>query len=269
VPNPAPPRHPAVRRRVADTPRAADTAPAVPPVGDRAAPLAEAAAQPSAPLVGVPASWTGLGALLAGAGERSPADALTLATVAAGTARGNTGPQVDLSGIWALPADMAAARSHTVMRTLDGKGRLQLPVDADAAVRLPAERDGALVTVFLPGSPDRPRPNFTTTALPLDARGRLTVTAGVRRQAGIPEGADMLAVVDPDRRTVTLTAASRLAIGIADLLEALRRPVPTPAAHGDSDAVEATAEGTTVATGADMPGAGCGEHSAGRLHIVR
>jgi hypothetical protein len=80
---------------------------------------------------------------------------------------------------------------------------MQLPIDADAATRLPAERDAALVTVFLPGSPERPRPNFASAVLPLDARGRLTITVGVRREAGIPNGADVLAVVDPGRRTVT------------------------------------------------------------------
>jgi hypothetical protein len=76
-----------------------------------------------------------------------------------------------------------------------------------------AERDGALVTVFLPGSTGRPRLGFTAAALPLDARGRLTVTAGVRREAGIPDGADVFAVLDPDRGTVTLTPASRLSAG--------------------------------------------------------
>jgi hypothetical protein len=74
---------------------------------------------------------------------------------------------------------------------------MQLPIDADAATRLPTERDGALVTVLLPGSPERPRPNFASAILPLDARGRLTITVGVRREAGIPNGADVLAVVDP------------------------------------------------------------------------
>jgi hypothetical protein len=175
----------------------------------------------------VPSSWTGLSALLSGAGERAPTDALTLAAVTSGTGRADGRPQVDLSGIWAQPADMATARSTSMTRTLDAKGRLQLPVEADAATRLPAERDGALVTVYLPGSTEQPRPNYATNALPLDARGRLTVTAGVRREAGIPDGADILAVVDPSRRTVTLTAASRLDTGVASLLDGLRRPAAT------------------------------------------
>jgi hypothetical protein len=101
----------------------------------------------------VPSSWTGLGPLLGGAGERAPTDALTLAAVATGAGPADGRAQVELSGIWAQSADMAAARSTTLMRTLDAKGRLQLPVDAGAATRLPAERDGALVSVYLPGSP--------------------------------------------------------------------------------------------------------------------
>lgn len=118
----------------------------------------------------MPSSWTGVDALLGGAGERAPADALALAAVASGASHADGRPQVDLSGIWAQSADMAAARSTTLMRTLDAGGRLQLPVDAGAATRLPAERDGALITVYLPGSLEQPRPDFASVALPLDAR---------------------------------------------------------------------------------------------------
>ncbi|MBB3084178.1 hypothetical protein [Geodermatophilus sabuli] len=211
----------------------------------------------------MPSSWTGLGGLLGGAGKRAPADALTLAAVTSGAGQGGGRAQVDLSGIWALPADMAAARSTSVTRTLDAKGGLQLPIDADAATKLPAERDGALVTVYLPGSPDQPRPSYATNALPLDARGRLTVTAGVRREAGIPDGADVLAVVDPDRRTLILTAASRLDAGLAGLLDGLRRPTAVPAAT-DATAVPAT-DVTAPVTGAD---AGAPSTSGGRLRSV-
>lgn len=119
----------------------------------------------------------------------------------AGAADGR--PRVDLSGIRAQSAYMANTRSTTLMRTLHAQGRLPLPVDAGAATKLPAERDGALVIVYLPGSPDQPRPTYATNALPLEARGRLTVPAGVHREAG---NADVLAVLDPDRRTVTFTA---------------------------------------------------------------
>jgi hypothetical protein len=42
----------------------------------------------------VPASWAGLGDLLTGAGERAPADALTLAAIASG--QKVTAPTVDL-----------------------------------------------------------------------------------------------------------------------------------------------------------------------------
>jgi hypothetical protein len=180
-----------------------------------------------------------------------------------------------------MAADMADARSHSVLRTLDDKGRLQLPIDAEAASKLPAERDGALVTVFLPGSPDTPRPNFAITALPLDGRGRLTVTAGVRRQAGIPDAADVFAVIDPDRRTVTLTAASRLTAGIAGLLDGLRRPVPRPAAAGDEEpaATSASAEhgmapvpietdAPAAALDAEPAGKTAEGSSGGRLRIV-
>jgi hypothetical protein len=191
MPNPAPPANPAARRRTADS----STLPAARRAAGGAAaacvPAPVPSPQASPTLTDVPSSWTGLGPLLAGAGERAPADALTLTAVASGTSRPDGPPAVDLSGIWALPAGMATARANGVIRALDDNGRMQLPIDADAATRLPAERDGALVTVFLPGSLERPRPNSTSAASPLDARGRLTVTAGVRREAGIPDGADV------------------------------------------------------------------------------
>jgi hypothetical protein len=175
---------------------------------------------------------------------------------------------MDLSGIWALPADMAAAHGNSVTRTLDATGRMQLPIDADAAIKLPAQRNGALVTVFLPGSPERPRPNFATAALPLDARGRLTVTAGVRREARLPDGADVLAVVDPDRRTVTLTAASRLTAGNR---RAARPVAGSTALSGAADPAGAPATHTVPpdATSADAASAdGAETSSAGRLRIV-
>jgi hypothetical protein len=224
-------------------------------------------ASSTAALTGVPASWAGFGALLNGAGERAPADALRLATVAADMA-GAAG-RMDLSGIWALPADPAASRSHELIRALDGKGRLMLPIAVAGAASVPAERDGALVTVFLPGSTDRPRPGFTAAALPLDARGRLTVTAGVRREAGIPDGADVFAVLDPDRGTVTLTAASGLSAGIAGLLDGLRRPTVTAVVDETSGPECADALRTTTpdVTGT-VPDTG-GTGADGRLRIVR
>jgi hypothetical protein len=61
-----------------------------------------------------------MGALLAAAGERAPADALNLDATAAGA---GICSQVALSGIWMLPADMAPARSHVVLRAIDSNGR--------------------------------------------------------------------------------------------------------------------------------------------------
>ncbi|MGY1883982.1 hypothetical protein ACI799_01595 [Blastococcus sp. SYSU DS0753] len=262
MPNSAPPAAPVVRRRAA-----ARSSPAVPRPSSRSDAGRTSASdapgrQASPALTGVPSSWTGLGELLSGAGERPPEDALTLAAVTSGARENGGRAQVDLSGIWALPAGMAAARSTTVLRALDSKGRLQLPVDAGTATKLPAERDGALVTVYLPGSTAQPRPGFATVALPLDARGRLTVTTGVRADAGIPDGADVLAVVDPDRRTITLTAASRLTEGITALLDGLRRPA---AAASDNTARPLDDAVGPAVTGADT---GPATVSGGRLRIV-
>ncbi|WP_143087097.1 hypothetical protein [Geodermatophilus ruber] len=265
MPNAAPPLHPAVRRRTA----AASTAPAARPGLSVASSVTPSSAGDPAPaLTGVPASWAGLGALLTGAGDRTPADALALASIAAGEKP--AAPPVDLSGIWALPADMAAARSGHLVRALDVKGRLPLPVEVAAATRLPAERDGAVLTAFLPGSPEQPRPNYATTALPLDGRGRLTLSPGVRRLAGIPDGADVLVVLDPDRGTVTLTAASRLAAEITGLIDGLRRPATASSeAVGPTELPLADSGDDTDATPSDVAHTAEATASAGRLRIVR
>ncbi|MGY1603958.1 hypothetical protein [Geodermatophilus sp. SYSU D00815] len=117
-----------------------------------------------------------VGPLLAAVGERAPADALRLAAVTSGDA--GTGPAVDLSGMWARPAGPAAPRSNALIRTLDAKDRLMLPLTLAATAPPPAERDGAVLTVFPPGSAGRPRTGCAVAALPLDARSRLTSAAG-------------------------------------------------------------------------------------------
>jgi hypothetical protein len=275
MPNAAPPLHRAARDRAAEV-----TSPPVSRTGASLAASAVAAppstSSPDGALTGVPASWAEFGALLAGAGERAPGDALRLAAVTAGTA--GTADRVDLSGMWARPAVPAAPRSHELIRALDDRGRLMLPITVTEAATVPTERDGALVTVFLPGSTDRPRPGFAAAALWLDARGRLTLSAGVRQQAGIPDGADVFAVLDPDRGTVTLTAASRLSAGITGLLDGLRRPTAAPTVPA-ADATEgpegadipaAPALDATDAGPADTAPADTGAPDAGgRLRIVR
>jgi hypothetical protein len=208
----------------------------------------------------VPSSWAGFGSLLAEAGERAPADALALANVVAtGDDRAD---QVDFSGIWALPADLAPVRSRSLVRALDDKGRLQLPVSVDAKCYVAVERDGALVTVFLPGSPDLPRPNYAAAALPLYPGGRLLLSAGTRRQAGIPDRADVLAILDPDRLTVTLTAASRLDAAITEAFDALRRVT------GDTDDIaERSTDESALPSRDECESAGPVE-GARRLRIV-
>ncbi|WP_097206508.1 hypothetical protein [Geodermatophilus sabuli] len=226
--------------------RRAAAPPPVPTASAPAAPARTSSASTSPAPAGLPASFAGIGALLADAGERVPADALTLTAVTAAAGSGST---VDLSGIWMLDAAMAAARSNTVLRALDGKGRLMLPLEAAGAARVPAERDGAVLTVFLPGAAEGPRPNFAVAPLPLDARGRLTLTTGVRRAAGIPDGADVYAQIDLERQTVTVTAASRLTAALADALDGLRSPSPA-SDRADTGSTDTVPVGLPIAAGA-------------------
>ncbi|WP_091241376.1 hypothetical protein [Klenkia soli] len=212
----------------------------------------------------MPASWAGLGALLGGASERLPGDALTI-TTAATTATETGRPGVDFSGMWALPAAQAPLRSQVLIRALDSKGRLQLPVEPDQAGRLPVERDGAVVTVFLPGSTGSPRHGFSAAPQPMDARGRLTLTAALRREVGIGDGADVLAQLDLEARTVTVVAAGHMDSPIKAAIAGLRRT--THAATGATDLTdaaprsEASTDETTAATASART-------PSPRLHIV-
>lgn len=246
MPNAAPPKPAVTRRRAAAPPR---------PTSASSAPTAprRTSSPPAAPApAGLPASFAGIGTLLTGVGERVPTDALALAAVTSTT---GTAAGVDVSGIWTLPAAMASARSNTVLRALDGKGRLMLPLEAVTATRVPAERDGAVITVFMPGAAEGPRPNFAAAPLPLDARGRLTLTAAVRQAAGIPDGADVYARIDCERRTVVLTAASRLTAALTDALDGLRAPSPA-AGRSDSAPADGVPGEPLLATGAPADEAG-------------
>jgi hypothetical protein len=98
MPNAAPPLPPVARRRAAELISASAARPAV-PRGAAAAPARAAEGSPTPS--GGPAAWAGFGALLAGAGERTPAGALRLAAASDGGT--TTAAAVDLSGMWALP----------------------------------------------------------------------------------------------------------------------------------------------------------------------
>ena len=74
------------------------------------------------------------------------------------------------------------------------------------------------------------------------------MTAGIRREAGIPDGADVFAVLDPDQGTVILTAASRLSAGIAGLFDGLRRGTTgADAPNGERPMTTTPADASTVA----------------------
>jgi hypothetical protein len=184
---------------------AAPPPPAIPRHRATTTPRSASAPTATSSTPSVPPSWAGLHALLTEGKERVPNEALTLSASIA--ARGDESTRVDLTGMWALPATQAPVRSRTALRALDKAGRLCLPITADAATQLPAERDGDVITVFLPGASAGLRPGFTAAAQTLDARGRLTLRAALRREAGIPDGADVVAYRDPEQHTITITSA--------------------------------------------------------------
>lgn len=157
-----------------------------------------------------------------------------------------------------------------LIRALDSKGRLQLPLTAEQAGRLPTERDGAVITVFLPTSTGAPRTGFSAAAQPLDARGPLTLTAGLRREAGIVDGADVLAHLDRDAGTVTVVAAGHMDDPIAAAIAGSRRPAtPTETGAAGATAGDLTEVPDSVAGDAGTsPAEPAPDGSSRRLRIV-
>lgn len=162
-------------------------------------------ALPDASTPSVPALWTGLGDLVATMTERSPADALTIATVAEGLT--DAGGGVQLRSLWDAPVAAAGARARYLIRTLDAGGRLSLPLTFDGATTLHAEHLRNVLTVYLPQA--KPRTASKRTGATVGLRGgRLTLAAALRAQLGIADRADILVLFDSDAATLTLTAAA-------------------------------------------------------------
>lgn len=76
--------------------------------------------------------------------------------------------------------------------------------------QLPAERDGGVLVVFLPGGSAAPRPGYDTAPLRVDARRRLLLGPALRTQLGLAANATVIARTDTERGVLELMPASRL-----------------------------------------------------------
>ena len=168
-------------------------------------------------------------------GTRAPVNTVLLE----GTTRAEE--SADLSAIWTLPEQPGRPQSRLTLCRVDGEGRIMLPLTLTVPSRLtvPAERDGAVLTVFLPGaptgSPTGPAPARTVAALPLDERGRLTVHGAAGHELGWSAGTEVIVAFDPDRRLLTLCAASAVEDAVLAGIEAARSGHPPATAHpGDN-----------------------------------
>ena len=148
------------------------SAPAACPDGLPRVPSPSAAAAPLT--AGLPSSWHGAAELLAttaaSLGTRAPVNTELLEAAAAPV------PTTELAAIWSVPQAPGRRDGRVVLRRLEGKGRLMLPLTLTGQTRTaaPAERAGAVLTVYLPGSPAEP------TASRVVAPCRSTRTAGSR-----------------------------------------------------------------------------------------
>ena len=81
---------------------------------------------------------------------------------------------------------------------------LPVALSETGKVSVPADRAGAVLTVYLPGSAQRPHAARVVAALALDDRGRLSVTAAARAELGWESGTDLMISHDPDRCTLDI-----------------------------------------------------------------
>ena len=100
----------------------------------------------------------------------------------------------------------APATTSLAFTRLDAKGRLPVPQCPLLDVRLAAERDGALLVVFLPGVSGTPRPGYDTPLLRVDARRRLLLGGQRRAQLGLGDNATVVVRADADRNVLELMA---------------------------------------------------------------
>lgn len=183
-----------------------------------------AAADPASTTGSLPSAWGAAGQLLldqrAALGNRSPINVALLES----TAGAGTTASADLSAIWTLPERPGRPAARIAIRRLDPKGRLMLPVTLSEKIKVdvPAECDGPVLTLFLPGSHTRPALARVVAPLPLDSRGRLTVARATRTRTGWTGGTDILIAFNAQQNTVTLSAASVLEDSVLAALDALR-----------------------------------------------
>ncbi|MCZ2825986.1 MULTISPECIES: hypothetical protein [unclassified Modestobacter] len=134
----------------------------------------------------------------------------------------------DFTPLHARAAEPAPARTELTVTKLDAKGRLPLPLCPVLDAQLPAERDGGVLVVFLPGAAAAPRPGYDTAPLRVDPRRRLLLGPALRTQLGLAADATVIARADAARGVLELMAASRVEHQLDELFDAHRR-APQPA----------------------------------------
>lgn len=206
------------------------------------APVTAATAAATASAGTLPSGWGAAAPLLleqsAALGTRAPIN-VNLLNSATGAATAN----VALSAIWTLPAQPGRSAARIAIRRLDPKGRLMLPMQLTEEVKidLPAECDGPVLTLFLPGAKDRLAIERCVAPLSLDSRGRLSVGQATRTQIGWDAGSDILIAFDADAHTLTLTAASAVESAVLSAMDALRPSTRSEAgSHVTAEAIDAT-----------------------------
>jgi hypothetical protein len=195
----------------------------------------------------VPSSWAGAEALLARVPATSTVAApLNLAVLAAASARPTV--TIDLSGIWCLAAAASPQTSLIDIRTVDDKLRLSLPLTASAVTRVRAERDGAVLTVYLDreglhGPAEEATPTTTPASvrvvapLAMGTKGRLTLGKAVCAELGVGAGSQMIVKLDPTGTVLRICAAALLDTAVEDALDRYTATAPvtrggTRSGHG-------------------------------------
>ncbi len=238
MPRPAPPAPPHGRLRGAGPTRPS-------PSAHRPAAIRSVAS----PATGSVSGWAFGGS----APSAAELDALWLNTDLLGQREASSAPTAeDFTPLHSGTAAPAPAATCLAFTRLDAKGRLPLPQCPVLDVRLAAERDGAVLVVFLPAASGAPRPGYDTPLLRVDARRRLLLNGPMRAQLGLGDNATVVVRADADRNVLEVMAASRLEPHLDELFDAHRRDAST--AGGCRAGLTALPGGRRSTPGAALPG---------------
>jgi hypothetical protein len=97
-----------------------------------------------------------------------------------------------LSPMHRRPQPQGARDGPVTYTRADKGGRISLPLCNYVKLDVAAERDGAVLRIFLPDATQGPRVGSATPPLRVDNKGRLLIGLALRHQLGMPDRAHII-----------------------------------------------------------------------------